>query len=114
MVIHLFGDRLRELRKNNNLTQDDIAKMFNVTNNAVYSWEVGKSQPSMEIIVALAKYFNVTTDYLLGLNQDDLDKIERLKIACQEAGLMAGQDFTLEEFEKAMLVVETLKEKEKK
>ncbi len=87
--------------------------MFNVTKNAVYSWEAGKSQPSIEIITKLAQYFNVTTDYLLGFNQDDLDKIEKVKLACQEAGLMAGQDFTLEEFEKAMLIVEILKDAKK-
>lgn len=112
-VIHLFGVRLKELRKNHRLTQSDIANMFDVTKNAVYSWENGISQPSIEIITKLAQYFNVTTDYLLGFNQDDLDKIEKLKIACQEAGVMAGQDFTLEEFKKAMLVVKTLKDAKK-
>lgn len=101
---------MRELRKNNNLTQDDIAKMFDVTNNAVYSWEVGKSQPSMEIIVELAKYFNVTTDYLLGLNQDDLDKIEKLKVALKEAGVIFGDDLTLEELEKALQIVNMMKD----
>lgn len=112
MVIHLFGDRLRELRKEKKLTQEDIAKMFNISNNAVYSWEVGKTQPSIEIITKLAQYFNVTTDYLLGFNQDDLDKIDKLKIACQEAGIsIAGQDFTVEDFKRAMQVVEMLKEK---
>lgn len=110
-VMHLFGDRLKELRKIHNLTQDDIAKIFNITRNAVHSWETNKSQPSIEVITTLADYFNVSTDYLLGLNQDDLDKIAKLKSACQEAGLMAGQDFTLEEFEKAMMIVETLRDK---
>lgn len=110
-MIHLFGDRLKELRKLHNLTQEDIAKMFDITKNAVHSWETNKSQPSIEVITTLAEYFNVSTDYLLGLNQDDHAKIEKLRSACQEAGLMAGQDFTLEEFEKAMLVVETLRDK---
>ncbi len=114
MVIHLFGDRLRELRKEKKITQPELADMLGVTFSTVSAWEVGKAQPSYDILTKLAQYFNVTTDYLLGFNQDDLDKIERLKIACQEAGIsIAGQDFDVEDFKRAMLVVETLKENKK-
>ena len=109
----MFGDRLKKLRKDKNMTQEDVSKLCNVAKQTISNWESNITQPPFEIVTKLAKYFNVTTDYLLGLNQDDLDKIERLKIACQEAGLMAGQDFTLEEFEKAMLVVNTLRDKNK-
>lgn len=108
-MIHLFGNRLKELRKNKNISQEEIGELCGVAKTTISNWENNITQPPIETITKLAQYFSVTTDYLLGLNRDDLDKIERLKIACQEAGLMAGQDFTLEEFEKAMLVVETLK-----
>ena len=108
-MIHLFGNRLRELRKNKNISQEELGEFCGVAKNTISNWENNVNKPDIDLIAKLAKYFNVTTDYLLGLNQDDLDKIERLKIACQEAGLMTGQYFTLEEFEKAMLVVETLK-----
>ena len=101
-MIHLFGDRLKELRKTNNLTQDDIAKMFDVTKNAVYSWEVGKAQPSYDILTKLAEYFKVTTDYLLGFNQDDEDKISKLEIVLKEYGI--------DDLEKAMQILEILKE----
>lgn len=113
MVIHLFGDRLKELRKEHNLTQEDIAKMFNVTNNAVYSWEVGKSQPSIEIIKKLAEYFGVTVDYLLCFTQKDADNLERLKQALKEAGMWDYDidDMSREDFEKAMKIVAMLKEK---
>ena len=107
MVIVLFGDRLKKLRKEKNLTQTDIAEMFNISTNAVYSWEVGKSQPSIEIITELAQYFGVTTDYLLGFNQEDKDNIERLKIALKEAGMLNGENenMTKEDFEKALQIV---------
>lgn len=111
MVIHLFGDKLRELRKNCKISQEEIANLCGVGPTTISNWENNVTEPPIEVIRKLARYFNVTTDYLLGFNQDDLEKLEKLKIACQEAGFMAGQDFTLEEFEKAMLVVETLKEK---
>lgn len=96
-----------------NVSQEEIGELCSVVKTTISNWENNITQPPIETITKLAKYFNVTTDYLLGFNQDDLDKIERLKIACQEAGLMTGQDFTLEEFEKAMLVVETLKDAKK-
>ena len=113
MVIHLFGDRLKELRKERNLTQEDIASMFDVTKNAVYSWEVGKSQPSIEIIKRLAQYFGVTIDYLLNFTQDDVDKMEKLKTALKEAGMWdySIDDMSREDFEKAMQIVAMLKEK---
>lgn len=110
----MFGDRLKELRKDKNMTQEDVSKLCNVAKQTISNWESNITQPPFEIITKLAQYFNVTTDYLLGFNQDDLDKIERLKIACQEAGIsVAGQDFTVEDFEKAMLIVETLKDTRK-
>lgn len=111
MVIHLFGNRLKELRISKNLSQEDLGTILGVRKSSISNWETEKATPTFEVLTKIAEYFNVTTDYLLGFNQDDLDKIQKLKIACQEAGLMAGQDFTLEEFEKAMLIVETLKEK---
>ncbi len=108
----MFGDRLRNLRKENNVSQEQLGDLCQVAKTTISNWENNVTQPPLEIVTKLAEYFNVTTDYLLGFNQDDLDKIAKLKSACQEAGLMAGQDFTLEEFEKAMMVVETLRKKD--
>ena len=69
-------------------------------------------QPPIETITQISKYFNVSADYLLGLNQDDLDKIERLKACLKEMGLFNGNDdMTKEDFEKALKIVEMMKEK---
>lgn len=83
--------------------------MFNISFSTVSAWEVGKAQPSYDVLIKLAEYFNVTTDYLLGFNQDDLDKIDKLKIALKEAGIMAGDDLTADELEKALKIVEMMK-----
>lgn len=101
-MIHLFGDRLRELRKNKNMSQDELGKFLGVTSNAIYSWEVSRSQPSIEIIKQLADYFNVTTDYLLGFNKEDEDKISKLETVLKEYGI--------DDLEKAMQILEILKE----
>lgn len=112
----MFGDKLRGLRTSKNLSQEKLGSILNVSSNAVYSWEVGKTQPSIEMITKIAKYFDVTPNYLLGFNQEDKDNIERLKITLKEAGLFNGEDedMTKEDFEKAMAIVRTLKEQEKK
>lgn len=113
MVIHLFGDRLKELRKECNLTQEDIGNLCGVAKNTVSNWENNANQPSFEIVKKLAQYFGVTIDYLLNFTQDDVDKMEKLKTALKEAGMWdySIDDMSREDFEKAMQIVAMLKEK---
>ena len=63
----LFKDRLKELRKEKNLSQTELAKDLEVSQRSVSSWETGFRQPDFETLEKLAKYFGVTSDYLLGL-----------------------------------------------
>ena len=107
----MFGEKLKELRKTKNLTQTDIAKMFNVTDATVSTWEVGKAQPSFDILIELAKYFNVSTDYLLGITDSDKPKIEKLRQTLLEAGIMVGTDLSYDELNRALRIVEMMKEK---
>ncbi|MDE6869904.1 MAG: helix-turn-helix domain-containing protein [Clostridia bacterium] len=62
----VFNKRLKELRLKNNLSQCQLAKNLNLSQPAIYYWELGKRTPNAQVIVTLAKYFGVTTDYLLG------------------------------------------------
>ena len=62
-----FGKNLKELRKEKNLWQADIAKALCVTDATVSRWELGKQEPDFDMLIKIAKYFGVTTDYLLGL-----------------------------------------------
>ena len=113
MVIHLFGDRLKELRKERNLTQEDIGNLCDVAKNTVSSWEKNINQPSFEIVKKLAQYFGVTIDYLLNFTQNDVDNMERLKQALKQAGMWndAIDDISREDFEKAMKIIAMLKDK---
>ena len=61
-----FGERLRELRTQNRLSQEELAKKLGVTAQAVSKWENGRSMPDFEAIVPMAKLFHITTDRLLG------------------------------------------------
>lgn len=113
MVIHLFGDRLKELRKERNLTQEDIGKICDVAKNTISNWENNINQPPLEIVKKLAHYFGVSIDYLLNFTQDDVDNMEKLKTALKEAGMWDYNidDMSREDFEKAMQIVAMLKEK---
>ncbi len=62
-----FKDILKDLRIEKGLTQEELAKQINFSLSIVNKWENGKKSPSVDAIKILAKYFNVTTDYLLGL-----------------------------------------------
>ncbi len=60
-----FNLKIQALRKENGLTSEKFAEKFNVSRQAVSKWETGESMPDIENIVKIAKYFNVTLDYLL-------------------------------------------------
>lgn len=60
-----LGQKIAELRKKNNLSQEDLAEEMNVSRQAVSKWESNQSIPDIEKIVNLSEFFGVTTDYLL-------------------------------------------------
>ena len=65
-----IGNKITEIRKANNMKQNELADKLFVTHQAVSKWENGKSIPSIEILYDLTKLFNVSIDYLL--NDSDI------------------------------------------
>ena len=65
-----FAERLKELRAERGVTQDKLAEETGLSQSALANWENGKRSPSAAAIISLAKYFNVTTDYLLGVTDE--------------------------------------------
>lgn len=63
-----FGMRLKKLRKQNNLTQVKLARKINVTKSVVSAYENDLRLPSFTTLISIAKTFNVTTDFLLGVD----------------------------------------------
>ncbi len=59
--------RIKEIRKENHLTQAEFGKVLSVSQDNVSLWETGKGTPSVQHIILIAKIFNVTSDYILGL-----------------------------------------------
>jgi len=65
-----FAERLAELRKKNRLTQKEVGDAIGLTAKSVSTMESGLRQTTFEKLVLLAKFFNVSTDYLLGLKDE--------------------------------------------
>ena len=63
----IFKDRLKELRTSKNLSQMQLAVQTNLSQSAIAKWELGKTEPTASAIITLAKFFNETSDYFLGL-----------------------------------------------
>lgn len=74
-----LGSRLRELRKNFNISQEELAQYLNVGRTAISNYESGSTMPSLEILDKLANYFGVSTDYLLCRVVDFPDLYKRNK-----------------------------------
>lgn len=68
MVMEIFIRRVKELRIESGFTQKQLAEKLNTTNSTVCDWEKGRSQPDLQTLAKIAKLFDVTTDYLLGLS----------------------------------------------
>jgi len=63
-----LAEKIQEMRKANNLTQEQLAEMLNVSRQAVSKWESEQSMPEIDKIVQMSEIFNTTTDCLLKNN----------------------------------------------
>lgn len=68
-----MGQIIRRLRKERNLTQEELAEQLGVTFQAVSKWENDTGMPDISQVVPLANVFGVTTDVLFGMNSTDAD-----------------------------------------
>lgn len=66
----MIGTRIKELRTEKQMMQRELAAVLNVTQDSISLWENGKRIPDTQYIIALALYFGVSTDYLLGLEDE--------------------------------------------
>ena len=74
----MLGERLRELRKNRSMTQEELGKIINVTKVSVSGYENGNRSPDTETLQKIADFFDVSTDYLLG-RDDPRDELAHYK-----------------------------------
>lgn len=65
----MLKDKLKSLRMSLGISQKKFAEDLGISQQAVGSWEVGRTEPSSDYLTLIADYFNVSVDYLLGQNK---------------------------------------------
>lgn len=63
-----FGQRLSQLRHEKRLKQQELAAQLYISKSSISTYERGAREPTYELLVKFARFFNVTTDYLLGIS----------------------------------------------
>ncbi len=80
-----LGEKIKELRKRDGRKQEDLANALGVSNQAVSRWEKDGSYPDMELIPAIANYFNVSIDELFGYSKDRQEKLKSILEKAEKA-----------------------------
>ena len=81
----MYGSRLKDIRKDHGDTQEDLAKKLNVSTPTVSKWGQGANDPSFETLCQICRMYDVSSDFLLGLSDDDplLIKKRRSKLSAE-------------------------------
>jgi len=69
-----IGEKIKEYRQKNHMTQEQLAACLNVTFQSISKWETGVSSPDLSLIVPITKLFHISADELLGVNDVEADK----------------------------------------
>lgn len=67
----VFGERLKALRLKKHLKQDELGEIFGIAPSTIGTYERGTREPSLETLLEMSKFFNVSLDYLLGVSEDE-------------------------------------------
>lgn len=105
--MNTIGNIIRELRREIGCTQNQLADILGVTQDSISLWENDKRVPDTQYIIAMAKFFDVTTDYLLGLSEEYANirfarAVNELHLSSDEIALLKRYR-TMKEKEKALL-----------
>lgn len=66
-----FGNRLKTLRTQSNMTQEQLAHRLGLIKSVISAYETGSRMPSYDILITISRIFKVTTDFLLGVERKD-------------------------------------------
>ncbi len=94
----MIGERLAEIRKDHDMSQQELADRLSLTKYAVSSYEREKTVPSDEIKVRIAKIFNISLDYLLGLINEPLSYNRKKKCLILPDDLTSKDEFAIRAF----------------
>ena len=72
----VIGKRIQKLRGKQNMLQSELAEKLNVGRTTISNYENGYSSPDLQMVIKMAKLFNVSTDYLLGVSEKQHGEID--------------------------------------
>ena len=75
-----IGNQILNIRKGNQLTQEEFGKLFHVTRQTVSNWENGKSYPELQILVSISNQFDVSLDILLKEDATMVQSIDKERV----------------------------------
>ena len=81
----MFHERLKQIRKSRNVTQSQVSAMLEISTRNYQSFEYGECKPSFDTLIALAEYFDVSLDYLVG-------RIDENKVECESTKEISGKN----------------------
>ena len=87
---------IKRLRKEKGLTQIQLAETFNLDQTTISKWENGKAIPDSQLLIRLAEFFDVSTDYLLGLSP--LYYPDRINIEKSSSEITSEEQALLDDF----------------
>jgi transcriptional regulator with XRE-family HTH domain len=87
--LSMLGQRLAHLRVQYNYSQKDLSVHLRLKPSIISSYENGTRFPSLSIVIRYAQLFHVSTDYILGLSDDDSTVLDTSSISPKQATLLA-------------------------
>ncbi len=92
-----FGKKVQMLRKNHNISQENLATLLKINRNYLSRIETGKSEPTLSIIKGIANFFKVDVASLMDMNKTDENVNDKIKIIANECkSLLSGDlDFLI-------------------
>ena len=95
----MFGERLAEIRRENEDTQLDLAEKINVSVQSLRNWEQGRNYPPCDKLLLICELYSTSADYLLGLSNDG----PSIEAHCRKSHLTKDELAALQDYEKYLL-----------
>lgn len=98
----MIGERIQYLREEKKLTQEELAKALKMSKSSLASYEQNARKPSVDTVIELAKFFNVTSDYILELTNKPIDLktiLNKEKSICIIPPTIFSSEIAVKEFE---------------
>ena len=87
-----LGDKIRNLRKNENMSQEVLAKYLNINRNYLSRIETGKTEPNSSVLINLSNTFNISIDSLLEINKSNISVNDKIKYIKENLHYLSNED----------------------